>query len=87
MSDPEYHSDLLYPAADGWGIADYPAAHDAIANTHHRMSRFFQGRQVYVGASKLIYFSEAAPHDRLAADLIVVIDPPLGTGPRGAWLT
>ena len=51
------------------------------------MSRFFQGRQVYVGASKLIYFSEADPHHRLAADLIVAIDPPLGTGPRGAWLT
>lgn len=61
MSDPEYHSDLLYPASDGWDIADYPAAQDAITNTHRRMSRFFQGRQVYVGASKLIYTTKRLP--------------------------
>ena len=39
-----------------------------------------------MGASKLIYFKEAEPHARLAADLIIATNPARPAGPRGAWL-
>lgn len=87
-TNPPISDDILYPASDGLGIADYHQALDAIIDTYAALRAWGQHRipAVYAGAAKLLYYREDDPHARISCDIIAAVAPDDAIPARDRWL-